>query len=530
MELRDYQVRTLDEIRQAIREGSRRIMVMSPTGSGKTKMAAEIVNGARGKKKRVIFEVPAISLVDQTVEMFYAEGIDEVGVIQANHIRTDWSKPIQVASVQTLMRRELPQADIVIRDEAHKLFKFDVRWMLEEAWRKVPFIGLSATPWTRGLGRIYERLVVGTTTAELIERGVLATFRVFAPSHPDLSMVRTVAGDWHEGELSVAMNKQKLVADIVETWKAKAEDRPTICFAVDRAHAKSLQERFEAAGVPSAYMDCMTPLGERTNIYRSFKRGEVRVVCNVEVIGLGVDWPEVACISYCRPTKSETRFVQNIGRGLRMSAGKDDLLILDHSDTHLRLGFVTDIHHDALHMGRDASPQPTRVRLPKECPACGYLKQYGVQVCPNCGHKTAPPPPVKEYSAGELEQFNGKRKRGKTENMTLAEKAIFLAELKGYAIGHGYKLGWAAQKYKARFDTWPGWSIKDVAPRAEISLATSQWIKSQNIAWAKSKRREEVVRHETNGSEDKTTPASCAARAELVEGTLCTEEDLENFR
>jgi hypothetical protein len=180
---------------------------------------------------------------------------------------------------------------------------------------------------------------------------------------------------------------------------------------------------------------------------------------------------------------------QNIGRGLRPAPGKDDLLILDHSDTHLRLGFVSDIEHIDLHTGREAAAAPKSVRLPKECPECGYLKKYGVMQCPNCGHVTPPPPVAKEYTEGELQEYNGKRSRGVKENFTMAEKAIFLAELKTYCAQHGYKPGWAARKYLDRFGVWPDWSIKNVPPAAVISGATANWIKSQNIAWAKSKRR-----------------------------------------
>ena len=89
----------------------------------------------------------------------------------------------------------------------------------------------------------------------MIEAGYLSPFRVFAAAHPDLRGVRTVAGDYHEGELSTAMNKATLVGDVVSTWLQHAEGRPTLCFAVDRAHAKHLQLQFEAAGVPTAYQD-----------------------------------------------------------------------------------------------------------------------------------------------------------------------------------------------------------------------------------------------------------------------------------
>lgn len=492
--------------------------------SGKTRLAAEIVNGARGKKKRVIFEVPAISLVDQTVGMFHSEGISDVGVIQASHHMTDWSKPIQICSVQTLTRKgEVPEADVVIRDEAHKIFKFDIEWMLLDRWRNTPFIGLSATPWTKGLGRVYEELIVGSTTHELIEKQWLVPMRVFAPMapdlKPDLSEVRTTAGDYNEKDLHKAVMRDKLIADIVKTWSDKAEGRPTICFAVDRNHADTLRQRFNAAGVPAAYMDCETPLWERRDIQRSFERGDIKVVCNVEIVGIGVDWPSISCISYCRPTKSEMRFVQNIGRGLRPSPGKADLLILDHSDTHMRLGFVVDIHHEGLNGGRLATEPVKFVKLPKQCPACGYLKSYGVRVCPNCAHETVAPPPIVENLGGRLEEFKGRKKR-KGDNWGIEEKMCFYAELKGYGISKGYKPGWAAMKYRDRLKVWPRGSVEDVPATSQMSAATMQWIRSQNIAWAKSKQKQGAVEQVKALAEYRAT----------VPGTLCTEQDLEDFK
>lgn len=527
-ELRDYQTDSLNQVRDALREGHRRVVLQMPTGAGKTRLAAEIVNSARGRQKRVVFEVPAISLIDQTVEMFYAEGIKDVGVIQAKHHRTDWSQPIQVASVQTLMNTDVPEADVVIRDECHKLFKFDVEWMLREAWRNRPFIGLSATPWTRGLGRVYEKLVIGTSLKKLIDWDVLSKFRVFAPSHPDLKDVRTVAGEYHQGELSGAMNKNKLVADIIDTWVKTAEGRSTVCFAVDRAHASALKERFEAAGVPAGYLDCNSSLHERAEVSRDLEKGRIKVVCNVDVVGMGVDWPFVSCISYCRPTKSEIRFVQNIGRGLRKCPGKEDLLVLDHSDTHLRLGFVTDIEHLALNDGRMALSDPDRhVRLPKECPKCGYLKTYGVLICPNCDYQAAPPPAVKEYNGEDLARFAGKKKHKAGDNFSMAEKAIFLAELKAYCAAKGYKPGWAAMKYKSRFDIWPDWSIKNVPASETISAATASWIKHEQIKWAKSKRNGNSY-HRSAARDDATSGPVVVETNGLVQGTLLTEQDLRD--
>jgi DNA repair protein RadD len=285
----------------------------------------------------VLFVVPALSLIEQTVQMFWDEGIRDLGVIQADHAMTAPERPVQVASVQTLMRRALPGCDVVVIDEAHRWFDFYGTWMTHPEWARIPFIGLSATPWTRGLGRYYDDLIIAATTADLIEAGFLSRFRVFAPSHPDLSEVRTVAGDYHEGDLGEVMSERTLVADVVETWLKRAQNRSTLCFAVDRAHAKHLQAKFHEAGVATGYVDAHTPPDERERVRQQFADGRLRVVCNVGCLTTGVDW-DVRCVILARPTKSEILFVQIIGRGLRTAEGKDDCLILDHSDTHLRLG------------------------------------------------------------------------------------------------------------------------------------------------------------------------------------------------
>ena len=345
--LRDDQEVALQALREAVRAGKRRICMQAPTAWGKTEFAAALTNNAQAKKKKVLFTVPAISLIDQTVTMFAKRGILDVGVIQADHHMSNWDMPIQIASVQTLMKRTVPDVAVVMLDECHRWFKFYEKWMGTRdhpvpEWIDVPLIGLSATPWTKGLGSWFDHYFKAATIQEMIDAGNLSPFVVYAPSHPDLSNVRIVGGEYHEGELSEAMQERRLMADAVETWLRLADRRPTLCYAVDRAHAKKLQQQFEAAGVRCGYQDHTTKDNERETIRRKFHNGEYEVVVNVETLTTGVDW-DVRCISMCRPTKSDMLFVQIIGRGLRTAKGKDHCLILDHSDNHLRLGFVTDI-------------------------------------------------------------------------------------------------------------------------------------------------------------------------------------------
>lgn len=496
--LRPHQSQAIDSLRAALASGSKRPMLQAPTGAGKTVLAAAIIDLARSKRNRVIFTVPAISLIDQTAREFYAEGIRDVGVIQADHPMTDPSKPVQIASIQTLQRRSIPDADLVLIDEAHRIFKFTEDWMSREEWLGVPFIGLSATPWTKGLGRLYDRLIIAATTGELIEQGYLSRFRVFAPTHPDLSKVRTVAGDYHEGDLSGVMSEKTLTADIVRTWLEKGEGRPTLCFAVDRVHARTLQAQFAASGVSCGYVDANTPLEEREAVRKKFAAGDYQVVCNVGVLTTGVDW-DVRCIILARPTKSEMLYVQIIGRGLRTADGKSDCLVLDHSDTTLRLGFVTDIHHDKLNDGTmttgDQQAGDREPPKPKECPQCHYVREPKVPSCPACGHVPEKVSQV-ETREGELIDLTAARKdQSKVNKEDWSHKIDFMRQLKGYALKAGKSEGWVAHKYRSYTGVWPNDPRVKYAEASECGPKVYSWIRAQNIRYAKSMEGRRAAAH-----------------------------------
>jgi DNA repair protein RadD len=247
--LRPYQETALDALRLSLKSGHMRPMPQLPTGAGKTLLSAHIIKNALDKGKRVAFVVFALSLIDQTVAAFEAEGIHCVGVMQGYHERTDHTQPVQVCSIRTLARRHKPVVDLVIVDEDHVLHKSLLRWMAELAKARIPVIGLSATPWTRGLGRHYNDLIVAVTTRQLITDGYLSTFVAFAPSDPDPSDVSTVAGEFKQDELVDAMDKASITDDIVATWQTRGENRPTLAYCVNRRHAKHICERFIEAGV-----------------------------------------------------------------------------------------------------------------------------------------------------------------------------------------------------------------------------------------------------------------------------------------
>ncbi len=478
-EPRPHQLDAIRLLGESVAKGNRRIMVQMPTGAGKTLFAAMLIQGALETGRQVTFAVPAISLVDQTVEAFEAEGIRNIGVMQASHERTDYEQPVQVASIQTLMRR--PKRDdmhLVFIDEAHITFDFINEWLLDPAFSNVVFVGLSATPWSKGLGLVYQDLIISETTQGLIDKGYLSPFRVFAPAHPDLTGVPTEGEDYSEKQLSKVMQEGGLIAGIVTTWLEKGENRPTLCFAVDRAHAKKIQKQFQSAQVPCGYIDMDTLREEREEIRKQFESGLLNVVVNIATLTAGIDW-DVRCIILARPTKSEKLYVQIVGRGLRTAKGKADLILLDHSDTTLRLGFVTTIHHEKLCDGKPKDKAERKKRdepLPKECGKCHYLKPAKVHVCPECGFK---PEKVSEIFETNDELVEAK---GKPEKYTMEQKQIWFSSLLHIEAARGYKRGWADRQFKERFKAWPNQLRKiPTEPLPEVQ----NYVKSRMIAFAK---------------------------------------------
>jgi superfamily II DNA or RNA helicase len=497
--LRPHQQAAIDGLRDSLRSGRRRPMLQLPTGSGKTVVAAHIVDGALRKGNRIAFIVPMLSLVDQTFERFMENGIapGDMGVIQGDH---EWHRPhapVQICSAQTLARRGMPDASVIVVDEAHIRDAKLHSWLASDAAKSAIAIGLSATPWSRGLGRVYDDLISPISMRELIEQKYLSDFRVFAPCHPDLEGVKIDAksGDYQTGELSDRMSAPTLVADIVTTWLERAENRPTLCFGVDRPHAALIAEQFGNAGVATAYIDANTPREERSEIAKRFQAGDIKVICNIATMTTGIDL-DVRCLILARPTKSEILFTQIIGRALRPSDDKDHALILDHSDTHLRLGLVTDLGRDSLNDGKsgagESKPRYEKSVLPKECSSCGCLVPVGTKECPNCGAAMKRASSVEQLE-GELVELGSRQPAPKTGKTSARDRLLdmgknhIFAQIESIRLSRGRAPGWSAHLYKEITGVWPR-GVSDTPPE-EPSMELQSFIRHRDLAWAKSKRR-----------------------------------------
>lgn len=418
--LRPYQAAAIEEIRGRVRSGKRRIVVVAPTGAGKTILAVHLIERIVANGKTVLFLAHRIELIDQLSAKLDAIGIDH-GVIQGDHPRSRPHLPIQIASVPTLARRSsVPDAAVIFVDECHHTCSPSFSGVLSRYPEETIVLGLTATPYRadgRGLSAHYEDLVVVAQTQELIAAGFLVPPRVFAPSSPDLAGVRVTAGEFNSRDLATAVDRPQLVGNVVDTWLSRAEDRITVVFAVNVQHSKDLIARFRAAGVPAEHFDAETPEAERRAVLRRIATGETRVLSNVGLVTEGWDLPQLSCVIKARPTLSRSLDRQMTGRGLRSFPGKSDCLVFDHAGNVFRHGFPTDPETFTLE-GFERRPRPEQ-RLPgiKTCKRCFAVVPSALEICSNCGATFPKRFQLIREKAGEL-----------AEHRTLADRASELQD------------------------------------------------------------------------------------------------------
>ena len=488
MELRPYQEKAVSDLRASLLGGKRSPLLVMPTGSGKTLVANAIIDIAVKKGKQVLFLAPRREIIHQTIETVRAAGV-HAGVIMAGE-PNDMFAPVQVACVPTLHRRLAhtlpPPADILLLDECHLSISKSNQEVLAHYPNAIK-IGLTATPARtdgRGLGEVFDDLVMGPTIRELTDWGFLVDVEYFAPTTPDLDGVKIQMGDYNQRELGEKMIP--LIGDVITNWARIAPDRQTVVFTVNVAHSRYLCEAFREIGVVTEHIDAKTPNDERRDILYRVHKGDVQVITNCDVLSMGWDCPPISCAVLARPTKSIARYLQAAGRVLRPYPGKENCIMIDHTGVVEDLGFVDDIFPWTLDgkervQERIAGDRPKAA--PLTCPKCATIFKE-TDTCPACGHRmVSERKEAIEAVEADLAQIDKKSRTATAQNREwdTADKQEFYSGLIAVGIEKGYKSGWSSTQYKQKFGVWPN-AMKKVSgtPTSE----TRAWIKSRQIAWA----------------------------------------------
>lgn len=458
-QLRDYQTDLISRVGQAFIAGSRRVLVVASTGAGKTVIATEgFIKPALARNSRVLFIAHRSELLTQCADKLDLP--DQIGIIKAGHD----PKPdalIQLASIQSLARRALPPADLVIWDEAHRSGAESYQ-RIQAAYPFAVHIGLTATPYRgdgKGLGHAFDAIALAPGIPDLIRMGFLVPSRTFALPPPDLTGVRTLGGDYQEDQLATAMNKPRIGSRIVETYQKHAAGRSTICFAVNIEHSRTLCMRFQHAGITAEHIDGGTPDDERAAILARLANGTTAVVCNCAVLTEGFDCPRVSCIILARPTKSRCLWRQCVGRGLRPHDGKADCQIHDHAGCYDRHGHVE--QDEDLTLSDGVRPKPVVAAL-RQCLQCYAILPGAPAVCEVCGY-VFPVKPVPEPLTVDVELVEVTAPAPldlSAVTVTAEDAETYSDPVKYYrhvlaiAAERDYKPGWVFHRCKHRFADW----------------------------------------------------------------------------
>ena len=391
-ELRDYQLKSVAKLGEGLRAGHTRQLLSAATGSGKTVIAAHMLRGAAMKGSRVGFLVDRVNLVDQTSRQLVNEFGLYHGIIQGSpDIHPDL--PVQVASMQTLERREeWPKFDLLFVDECHDIRRKIMGRIIED---NITTIGLTATPMTKGLGKIYSQIVTVTTTSKLLDDGWLTPLITYPAFEVDMTSRKPNRyGEWTQRDASE--EGIKIIGDIVSEYIQKTNQFfggpvRTLAFSADTKHGAEICRAFEEVGIDfrqSTFRDSDETTRELT---KGFAGGEFTGLVSVDKFKKGYDLPSVECLILARPyRRSLASVLQELGRGMRLHPGKDFCLVLDFAGN--TLGFreeISDFFAEGVYkLDSSRWKNVTRKERGERAEAlciCGAVIMHGSKSCGGCG-------------------------------------------------------------------------------------------------------------------------------------------------
>ncbi len=452
MELRPYQERSIAGVRAAYRAGARRIVLVAPTGAGKTAMGVGVVAGALRKGRRILWLAHRRELVGQASARLDSIGARDHGILLAGDARANPKAAIQVGSVQTLTARgEAPPADIIILDEAHHAVAATWRDLAAAYPNAEMVLGLTATP-ERGdrtpLGDVFQALVAEIKMAELLEGGFLVPCDVLGP-----------------GAYQDDLAWEPIDALLTHGRRRDGSLRPSILFGSSVKHAQELAVEARRRGLRAECVDGATSVDKREASLAAFAAGRLDVITNVFVLTEGFDCPAAEVVVVARGCSATGTLLQMIGRVLRPSpsTGKARALWLDLRGLAWVHGLPSDertysLTGRAIRSSAAANEDLTPLR---QCGACAAVFRWAPE-CPRCGARQ-PPRPAPKVKRAPLAEINAARV---IPDETKKKK---FDELAATCRARGYAPGWVGMRFKSIYGHWPRWRVP--AARAEASGA-----------------------------------------------------------
>ena len=488
LNLRDYQEAALEKLREKFREGHKAVLLYGPTGSGKGEQAVSLMLNSSEKGKRSAIVMDRRVLCDQTSKRLDKYNIDH-GVLMSGHWRYRPDRRIQVCTAQTIEKRgSLMELELLIVDEAHDQRKQIIDYIKHT---NIKAVGLSASPFTAKLGNTYTAVVSATTTKKLVDDGWLAPLRVYIAKQIDMDGAKKVAGEWSDADASE--RGIKITGDVVAEWVSKTHEifgRPvkTIVFCSGVAHGQDLAQKFAAAGYNFVSLSYKDDDETKTEAIAEFSKPDsfIHGLIATDILSKGFDVPDTLIGISARPfSKSFSSHVQQMGRVMRSSPGKEFGVWLDFSGNYLRFREKwDDLYENGVNELREGAEKQMKEPTEQEkkdakCPKCGHLWPKNTDTCPACGFVL-----VRRNSVvalpGEMVELDPSA--AKKDKFSSEYKERFYQELLGYAKFKNYSDGWAYHKYIEKFGVKPSWKKQ----AASTSYTTMQWIKSRQIAYAKS--------------------------------------------
>ena len=478
--LRPYQEETLDALRKGFASGKTRQVLYAPTGAGKTEMAIALLNATQQKGNRSAMLLDRIVLCDQTSTRLQSYGIEH-GVLQSGHWRYRPYELIQVCSAQTLERRDdFPELKLLIIDEAHTTRKKTMDYI--NANPDVKVIGLTATPFTKGMGKVYDNVISTVTTRDLVQQKVLVPLKVYIAKEIDMDGAKKVAGEWSQDE--VTSRGLKITGDIVAEWINKTQEvfggaRKTIVFCAGVAHGEDLVKKFKEAGYNFISISYREDDEYKKKVIQDFSKPDTDIdgLIATDILTKGFDVPDVMVGVSARPfSKSLSSHIQQMGRVMRGNEDKEYALWLDHSGNYLRFREDwDDVFENGVSKLDDSKEKAKKEPTQKEkqeakCPRCHAFWAFSSDICGACGYIRERKNKV-EAVAGTMQELG--------VSPTMASKQEFWSMMQWYVRYNGWNDKRALATYKEKFGTWPkGLSNTPLPPNADCTKYINKKIRA----------------------------------------------------